>query len=250
MEDDIIINLFSSIDLKNEQDTAEIFKIFDTYYKFGRFPDVEKLAIIPHGSIPAFVKTDDILSPFEFSSHEANKFINQKNQSLSFNTVNDFKSQNKKIEEDIVDNILNDFTIEHPQESDHLFYPSTADEINKQSQDEEEQKRRLDIILNERQREIEKGMVFDAKKNLLKTLAGIDRNISSSVVNLSDLNAEKMEIDVKEHNLKEQFKETTETMIQQNNMEIIAKRLVDSVIKNAVEEVKNEKNKQKKITLA
>ena len=95
---------------------------------------------------------------------EANKFINQKNQRLSFNSVNDFKSENKKIEEGIVDNILSDFTIEHPQESDHFFYPNTADEINKQSQDEEEQKRRLDIILNERQREIEKGMIFDAKK--------------------------------------------------------------------------------------
>ena len=70
---------------------------------------------------------------------EANKFINQKNQRLSFNLVNDFKSENKKIE-DVVDNILNDFTIEHLQESDHLFYPTTADEINKQNQDEEEQK--------------------------------------------------------------------------------------------------------------
>ena len=35
--------------------------------------------------------------------------------------------------------------------SDHLFYPNTADEINKQSQEEEEQKGNLDIILNERQ---------------------------------------------------------------------------------------------------
>ena len=35
--------------------------------------------------------------------------------------------------------------------SDHLFYPNTADEINKQSQEEEEQKGKLDIILNERQ---------------------------------------------------------------------------------------------------
>ena len=52
-------------------------------------------------------------------------------------------------------------------------------------------------------------------------------------------------INVKEHNLKEQFKETTERMIQQNNMEIISKRLVDNVIKNAIEELKNEKNKQK-----
>ena len=42
---------------------------------------------------------------------EANKFINQKNQRLSFNLVNDFKSENKNIEEDLVD-ILNDFTIE------------------------------------------------------------------------------------------------------------------------------------------
>ena len=53
--------------------------------------------------------------------------------------VNDLKSENKKIE-DVVDNILNDFTIEHLQESDHLFYLTTADEINKQNQDEEEQK--------------------------------------------------------------------------------------------------------------
>ena len=108
---------------------------------------------------------------------EANKFINQKNQRLSFNLVNGLKSESKKIEEDIVDNILNDFTIEHPQESDHLFYPNTADEINKQNQDKEEQKRRLYIVLNERQREIEQGMISDAKKNLLKTLAGIDSNI-------------------------------------------------------------------------
>ena len=72
---------------------------------------------------------------------------------------------------------MNYFTIEHPQESDHLFYPNTADEINKKNQDKEEQKRRLYIVLNERQREIEQGMISDAKKNLLKTLAGIDSNI-------------------------------------------------------------------------
>ena len=95
---------------------------------------------------------------------EANKFINQRNQRLIFNSVNNFKSKNKKIEEDAVDNILNDFEIEHQQESDQLFYPNTADEINKQSQYDEEQKRKLDIVLNERQREMEKEMLFDAKK--------------------------------------------------------------------------------------
>ena len=72
-------------------------------------------------------------------------------------------------------------------------------------------------------------------------------DISSSVVNLSDLNIEEMEINVKEHNLKEQFKETTERMIQQNNMKIVSKRLVDNIIKNAVEELKNEKTSKKKL---
>ena len=52
-------------------------------------------------------------------------------------------------------------------------------------------------------------------------------------------------MNVQEHNLKEQFKETTERMIQKNNMDIIAKRIVDNVIKNAVEEVKNEKTSEK-----
>ena len=80
------------------------------------------------------------------------------------------------------------------------------------------------------QREIEKEIIFDAKKYILKTLAGVDDNISCSIVNLSDRNVEKMEINVEEHNLKEQFKETTERMIQQNYMEIISKKLVDNII--------------------
>ena len=46
---------------------------------------------------------------------EANKFINQRNKRLIFNLVYNFKSENKKIEEDVVDNILNDFEIEHQQ---------------------------------------------------------------------------------------------------------------------------------------
>ena len=49
------------------------------------------------------------------------------------------------------------------------------------------------------------------KKNLLKTLAGIEGNISSSVVNLPDPNVEKMETKLKntiwKSNLKKQQKE-------------------------------------------
>ena len=68
------------------------------------------------------------------------------------------------------------------------------------------------------------------QKKSFENFSGRRCDISSSVVNLCDFNVEKTEINVKEHNLKEQFKETTERMIQQNNMEIMSKRLVDNVI--------------------
>ena len=104
------------------------------------------------------------------------KLINlliKKNQRLSFNSVNDFKSEKKKIEEDVVDNIPNNFTNENPQEFiSHLFYQNAAGEINKQSQDKEEQKRKLDIVLNERQHETEKGMISVAKKSFEKRFGG------------------------------------------------------------------------------
>ena len=56
------------------------------------------------------------------------------------------------------------------------------------------------------------------QKNILKTLVGIYRYISSSVVNLSELNFEKLEINVKEHNflkssLKKQQKERSSKTI-------------------------------------
>ena len=147
-----------------------ILKNLTLFYKFDWFPAIEKLVVIPHGSIPSFVRTEDILSPFElynffyqtdahglvcvqFSSElnshlggeknifkyamrdffqnlflqvlneldktasinfdainelnknvknilmdEANKFINQKDWRLSFNSLKDFKSENKKME--------------------------------------------------------------------------------------------------------------------------------------------------------
>ena len=220
MEDDININLFSNIELKNQQVPREIFKIYDTFFiNSVDFLLLKNFIVISCGTIPSFVETDDILSPIELykffnqidvhglfcvqvlaalNSHlgsdknisknamteffqnlslqalneldettnikfdpinefnksinnllmdETNKLINKKNQRFSFNLVNDFKLENKKIEEDVVDNILNDFTIAHPQESDHLFYPNTADETNTQSHYEEEQKRKLDMEL-------------------------------------------------------------------------------------------------------
>ena len=43
-----------------------------TLQKFGTFPSVEKLAAIPRRSIPSFIRTENILSPFELY-----EFLNQ-----------------------------------------------------------------------------------------------------------------------------------------------------------------------------
>ena len=80
IENDLNIHLYSNIDIKNEQSPAEIFKLFDKLlFKFGRFPAVDTLAIVPTGVVPWFVKTNDILSLFElyenFNSADAHGLV-------------------------------------------------------------------------------------------------------------------------------------------------------------------------------
>ena len=56
------MHLYSNIDLKNEQSPGEMFKLFDNFFfKYGRFPSVNTLAIVPTGVVPSFVKSNDIL---------------------------------------------------------------------------------------------------------------------------------------------------------------------------------------------
>ena len=46
MEDDLRLQLYSNVDLKNEQNPREILKFFDKcFFKFGRFPAVSDLRL-------------------------------------------------------------------------------------------------------------------------------------------------------------------------------------------------------------
>ena len=66
MEDDIRLNLYSSIDLKDESNTKEIMHTFDRFFfAFGRFPAINELAIIPTGDALNFVRSSDIILPSE-----------------------------------------------------------------------------------------------------------------------------------------------------------------------------------------
>ena len=163
-------------------------------------PAVDTLAIVPTGVVPSFVKTNDILSPFDlyenFNSTDAHglvcvqflaalnlflgsdKIISKNAMSeffhnlsmqvlnemdnrvkLKFDAISDLnkniynlliteankfktlpkeirmgnfadhKTENQKFEDDVVRNILYDFKVEYPHDSDHLTFPNTADEI-------------------------------------------------------------------------------------------------------------------------
>ena len=66
MEDNLTLNLYSFIDLKNEYNTQEIMHTFNRFlFTFGRFPAINNLAIIPTVEVPSFVKSSDIISHSE-----------------------------------------------------------------------------------------------------------------------------------------------------------------------------------------
>ena len=80
LEDDLRLNLYSSIDLKSDTDTKEILHTFDRFFfTFGRFPTINELTIIPMGYVPSFVRSNDVILPSElykrFSSGNARGLV-------------------------------------------------------------------------------------------------------------------------------------------------------------------------------
>ena len=64
MEEDLAQEISYQKKLKEQENSTEVFKNFNQFFfKTGRFPGSNNLAIIPSGIIPAFVKTKDVISP-------------------------------------------------------------------------------------------------------------------------------------------------------------------------------------------
>ena len=68
-----------------------------------------------------------------------------------------------------------------------------------------DKKNKLDFALNERDQEIQEGLILDAKKNLIKTLTGLDGDISNEIVELSDFN-NVSELEINNYDFKNRFK--------------------------------------------
>ena len=84
-------------------------------------------------------------------------------------------------------------------------------------------------------------IALDAKKDLIKGLAGLDVKVSSEVSNLTGLATSKKE--TSNQNLKDHFEQTSTRMIQENNIDIVSKMLVDDVITEYFDEVIEENEK-------
>ena len=63
-------------------------------------------------------------------------------------------------------------------------------------------KNKLNFALNERDWETKEGIILDAKKDYVKTLAGLDRAISNEIVKLSDFNNDVVELEINDYDLK------------------------------------------------
>ena len=62
LQNDLRLNLYSNIDLKNEVNTREILETFDRFFfAFGRFPAINELMIFPTGDETIFVKSIDVI---------------------------------------------------------------------------------------------------------------------------------------------------------------------------------------------
>ena len=98
--------------------------------------------------------------------------------------VSNEQTDNKKIENDIVKNILNDENIEFLIDSDHMSLPNTAEEIKQQSIDDRTKK---ELKKNERDIEKLENLTHDTKRDLIKTFTGgSDGVIVDYIINVND----------------------------------------------------------------
>ena len=73
----------------------------------------------------------------------------------------------KKIEENIVNDIVNDKKIDFPTETDHISLPNTAEKIKQQSVDEMDMNLKT-LLKNERDVETLENFIDETKRDLIK----------------------------------------------------------------------------------
>ena len=97
-------------------------------------------------------------------------------------TYQEIKDLNQLIEEDVVNNIISGNRLKHPQDTDHMTFLNTAEEIAAESKANQELENRVAQAINARDVEILQEIVQAARNELINTLLNIEREIAAEVI--------------------------------------------------------------------
>ena len=97
------------------------------------------------------------------------------------------QTDNKRIENNIVRNILKNEKMEFPNDTDHISLPNTAEEIKQQSTDENKLFIETELKKNGRDVETLENLINDTKHDLIKTFTDpSDGMIFDDIINVND----------------------------------------------------------------
>ena len=199
-------------------------------------------------SMQALSKSDDTIIIKFYAINRLNKSLNDllMAESLAFNTkkisrmtteffdqpifVAGEQTDNKKIEENIVKNILNDKKMEFPTDTYHISLPNIAEEIKQQRIDENKLFIETQLKKNERDVEPLENLIND----LIKTLTDpSDGMILDDVINVNDwvnkTDNKKLDQDVQQN-----YNEIAGEVIRANNADLLSEMVTNNEIKDSI----------------
>ena len=142
------------------------------------------------------------------------------NQNISFidfipEQFEEIKDPNRLFEENVVENIISGNRVDYLQDTDHMSFPNTEQEILAQSKTNYELEKKLARAVNESE-EIPQGTVAVARKELFNSLLNVDGQIAADVVqDLSDVGISNTRTEDK--NAKRDFVEHVKSTIKKDN---------------------------------
>ena len=146
------------------------------------------------------LRRDDDRSDIKFDAiEELNKRIKKllkdevdQNSDISFidfrpEQLEEIKDRNRSFEENLVENIMSGNRVDYPQDTNHMSFPNTEQEILAQRKANYQLEEKLARAVNESE-EIPQEIVTEARKELFNSLLNVDGRIAADVVqDLSDV---------------------------------------------------------------
>ena len=131
----------------------------------------------------------------------------------------EIKDQNRSFEENVVENIMSGNRVDYPQDTNHMSFPNTEQEILVYSKANYELEEKLVRAVNE-SKEIPQEIVRGARKELFNSLLNVNGRIAAEVVeDLSDVGISNR---TENKNTKRDFIEHVKSTIKKDNVDYLA----------------------------